>query len=170
MLVKIQKWLTSLIIKHYNETELDSVASQIASLRRYLELLDTKAVADSIRVINPADSFSSQFTDVEHLHKQLVLIRQSLDDNSSITQYFNSSGKMKRFTTNFLTIASGVYVKPESYLTNIKNEILAVLIHMEKLQVDPKKGVQFQNEYILRFLISDMIELIKHLLKISATK
>lgn len=170
MLDKIQKWLTSLIIKHYNETELDSVASQITSLRKYVELLDTKSVVNTVKTLNPADTFISQFTDVEHLHKSLVLIRQSLDDNSSITQYFNSSGKTKRFTANFLTIANGVYVKPESYLPNIKTEILAVLTHMEKLQVDPKKGVQFQNEYILRFLISDMIEFVKHLLKISATK
>lgn len=170
MLAKIQKWLTSLIVRHYNEIELDSVESQIVTLKKYLELLDTNKVASLANTIEQTDSIVSQFTDVEHLHRSLVLVRQSLDDNSSIAQYYNSAGKSKRFTVNFLTIANGVYVKPESYLPNIKSELLAVLTHMEKLQVDPNKGVQFQNEYILRFLITDMLELTKHFLKISVTK
>lgn len=167
MLAKIEKWLTKIVIKLHTGTELVSEESQVKALRRYLEMVNVSSVVKASRSLPSTVTLVTQFSDIEKLHKKLVEIRQSLDNNESLQNTYNSAGKTKLLTRDFLTTSNGVYVKPENYLPNIIKELSTVLTHADKLRSKDGNGGQYQNEYILRFVVSDMIEIVKHLIEIS---
>lgn len=169
MLAKIEKWLTKKVLQLHTGSELESEASQVKALRRYLEMVNVTNVAKASSTMSSTVNFTSQFLDIENLHRKMVEVRQALDNSENLQGVYTSAGKARRSTRDFLTVANGVYVKPENYLPNFIKELSTVLTHVDKLRSAPNSGGQYQNEYILRFLISDMIEIVKHLIEISET-